>query len=136
MRKSKVTSNLMKIIIGFYIIVNFALSFCNDATTMMFELNDRILGYAIFGETLVFLLSLCFFVFEIILIILLFIKPSKLKLVSNILLQILCALDVFLCIYYLIKGITGIGSLFEILLDLIFILLILLTQNKGTQGDA
>lgn len=104
-----------------YIIINFILVILkNNNFGLLFCTNDLAIGYAIFCETTMpFFAILCFFVLEIILIISLFIKKCKFRLITNIIFVILCFIDIYLCTNSL-----GIQQNIEIILDLIFILLI------------
>lgn len=114
---------ICKIILLIYIITNLVLFIINEIPAVLGYINYLAIGYAIFCKTTMqFLTILCFFVFEIVLIISLFIKKSKFKLIANILFCILCVIDMGMCIFLLTENVN---CFIEIILDLIFISLIL-----------
>ncbi len=110
--------------------------------------NFGVLGGAALSELkFAVIIPISFWIIEIILIISLFIKKSKFKLIANIIFCILCVIDTGMCIFLLTEKIN---CIIEIVLDLIFILLItvnIITTYKkpiqstnidtlnGTQGD-
>lgn len=132
--------SISKIIFFIYCIINLVLFVINEMPAVLGYMNYLAIGYGIFCETTMqFLAILCFFTFEIILIISLFIKKCKFKLIANIIFCILCVIDMGMCIFLLTEDVN---CIIEIVLDLIFIFLIVFdiikTYKKpiqSTQGD-
>lgn len=93
--------------------------------SILYMLNSLVLSFAAFAEIKIAIaIPICFYIFELILIISLFIKKSRFKLIANIILGVLCVIDICICIYSIINQIHAIENIFEIILDLIFIFLI------------
>lgn len=124
-KKLKVISNIIKFLFLIFIIINIVIArTTNYCSTVMNQINFWVVGFGGFGNGIELILALCFFVLEFILIIALFIKKSKFKLISNIILEILCVADICICIFAIINNIHAFESKLGIILDLIFILLI------------
>lgn len=121
--KSLEKFSLNKIIFLIYFIINLILFIVNEIPAVLGYINYLAIGYGIFCETTIqFLSILCFFAFEIVLIISLFIKKSKFKLIANILFCILCVIDTGMCIFELTEKVN---CIVEVILDFVFICLIL-----------
>lgn len=121
----------IKIILVIFVIVNFFLYIIKGYSAAMCQVNLLILGYgALSDEKAAILLSLCFLVCEVILIISLFIKKSTYKLIANIIFEVLCVADICICISSINMEWHFFDSLIEIALDLVFIFLILFDIYK------
>lgn len=81
------------------------------------------------------IIPISFWIIEIILIISLFIKKCKFKLIANILYCILCVIDMGMCIFLLTEKVN---CIIEVVLDFVFICLILfniITNYKKPKND-
>ena len=139
MKQLKVFSNIIKFLLFIFITINIVIArTTNYCSTVMNQINFWVVGFGGFGNRIEFILALCFFVLEFILIIALFIKKSKFKLISNIILEILCVVDICICIFSIVNNIHAFESKLGIILDLIFILLItvdIITIYKKPKND-
>lgn len=125
MNISKPSSAKRKIVLLIYVIINFVLFFHNDLNSVMEEINFIAFGYCALSEKIeIMLLILCFFICELVLLISLFIKKSTHKLVANIIFEVLCVVDICVCISSIVKGLLHVEIITEIILDLILIFLI------------
>lgn len=121
----KPSSAKRKIVFLFFIIINLVMFFYEDIYAVMGQINFIAFGYGALSEKIeIMLLILCFFVCELILIISLFIKKGTYKLIANIILEILCVVDICVCISSINMEWHLFDSFMEIALDLIFIFLI------------
>ena len=128
MKKLKVFSNIIKFLLFIFITINIVIArTTNYCSTVMNQINFLVVGFGGFGNRI-----------EFILIIALFIKKSKFKLISNIILEILCVVDICICIFSIVNNIHAFESKLGIILDLIFILLItidIITTYKKPKND-
>lgn len=149
------SSSLIKFLLLIFIIINIISIFTtNTHATVMNHINYFIWGFAMFGNIAETILSLSFFLIEFVLIVFLFFKKSKYKLILNIILEILCVTDICICVVLLISQTysvecvedvfiksdlkTILENSLNIILDLIFILLIafdiIITYKKPIQN--
>jgi len=141
MKKYAKYLSFIRFLLLIFIIINIISIFTtNTHATVMNNINYFIWGFAMFGNIVETILALSFFLIEFVLIISLFVKKSKFKLISNIILEILCVIDICVCMSliisqtYLVRSVedifiksdlrTILESSLNIFLDLIFILLI------------
>lgn len=121
----KPSSAKRKIVFLFFIIINLVMFFYEDIYAVMGQINFIAFGYGALSEKIeIMLLILCFFICELVLLISLFIKKSTHKLVANIIFEVLCVVDICVCISSIVKGLLHAEIITEIILDLIFIFLI------------
>jgi len=126
MKKLQVNSYIIKALLLIFIIINIIIAYTtNYSSTVMNQINFCIAGFAGFGNRKETLLALCFFSIEFILIVSLFMKKSKFKLISTIILEILCVVDICICIFSIVNNMYAFESKIGIILDLIFMLLVL-----------
>lgn len=115
-----------KIMLAIFIINNLFIYIVRGYSAAMFHINLFVLGYGALDEAKKStILSLCFIAFELVLIILLFIKKSVCKLIANIVFELLFFVDIYFCIISLINEWHTVDCIIEIALNLIFIGLIL-----------
>ncbi len=125
MKHISINFNIIKFSLLIFIIINIVIArTTNYCLTVMNQINFWVAGFGGFGNRIELILALCFFVLEFILIISLFIKKSRFKLISNIILEILCIVDICICIFSIVNNMNAFESKIGIISDLIFILLI------------
>lgn len=120
---------IFKTIFISFIITNICLTIANFITftneclfSSMCWVNLAVLVGAAFSELkFAVIIPISFWIIEIILIVSLFIKKCKFKLIANIIFCILCVIDMGMCIFLLTEDVN---CIIEIVLDLIFIFLI------------
>jgi len=145
MKKLQVNSYIIKFLLFIFIIINIVIALTtNYYSTVMNQINFYIAGFAGFGNMKETVLALCFFPIEFILIVSLFMKKSKFKLISTIILEILCVVDICICIFSIGNNMHAFESKIGIIWDLIFMFLIIFDaiktykkpiQNTGTQEN-
>lgn len=155
MKKSNRTFIILKIILAIYIFVNLIISnlilYASETCTLMFQINFfAFAGSALSENILIMLLAFCFFIYEVSLLRALFIKKSKYKLVSNIILAIFCIADTCICLSnitdgqqhnnvinlteFIINSPEFITNISEIIIDSIFIFLIFFSYIKSNKA--
>lgn len=129
MSSLKYFSQVWKIIMGLFLIINLILSF--DFTSNPYLLRYINLyaissfAFADSSSAWEFIITFIILILEIIFIRSLFIKKSKYKLICNILFQSMCIVDICFCIYFMIEQVEPTICIIEIIIDLIFMGLIL-----------
>ncbi len=127
---------IRKIIFAIFLVINFGIfiSFITEIPCLMHGITFFAIGYfAFFADSAFLGGTLCaviIIILEIICLPSLFTGKSKYKLVCNIILQILCAVDIYICIVYIFKQYKITFSIFEILIDLLFMGLVLYDLSK------
>lgn len=85
--------------------------------------NLAVLGNAVFDESkFSVIIPISFWIVEVVLIVASFVKTCKFKLISNIILGVLCIIDTGMCIFLLTEKVN---CIVELVLDLVFIYFIL-----------
>lgn len=119
------TSRLIrKIIIGLFLFTNLILSFFSISNPCLMKYVN---AYAFMGCAFdeKFIINLGILIIEFVSIYSLFMDKSLYKLICNIILHIMCAVDIGFCIFYIVKQIEFVIAIIVIILDLIFICLML-----------
>lgn len=115
MKKHTKYLNIIRFLLLIFIIINIISIFItNTHATVMNHINYFVYGFAVFGNIAETILALTFFLIEFVLIISLFFKKSKYKLILNIILEILCVTDICICVVLIISQTYSIGCIEDI----------------------
>lgn len=123
-------SQVWKIIMSLFLVTNLILSF--DFTSnpcLMKYINAYAFMGCAFGEKFIFNLGIL--IIELASICSLFINKRKFKLICNIILHVICIVDIGFCIFYIMEQKEIVICIVEVIIDLIFMGLILFDIIKA-----
>ncbi len=132
----KIQIIIRKIIIAIFLVVNISLLLIFSSPCLIGHMHSLATATFIFGDSVTrqeLLFAAGIFIFEIFSMPSLFIGKSTYKILGNIILHILCVIDIGFCINLIIENIDLSHMIIEIIIDIVFMMIMIYDIIKSNK---